>query len=316
MKRIGKTAQGGRMAQTPLIIEVALNGQTPKSQNPNVPYSDDEIVEQALACMDAGAAIVHNHTQEPIFGGTGKFDSEAYARPWRRVLEARPDAILVPTMPVGQQGVPVEVRYSHIVAMAKEGLIAQGLCDPGSFNLSLIGADGLFAPSDMIYRNDMNDSHYYVETCRELNLGLSVSIFEPGFLKFMMAYVRAGKLPPGTLFKLYFSTPDASFGFAPTAKALDAYIEMMDGCNVPWLVSSFGQDCVDCGIAEESIKRGGHVQVGLEPRMGADGSTPTNVELVKKVVELAGRLGREVATPEVAAGILGLPAYPVGFGGK
>lgn len=301
------------MVKPPLIIEVALNGQTPKTQNPNVPYADDELVEQALACMEAGAALVHNHTAEPVFGGTGKFDSEAYARPWRRVLQERPDAILVPTMPVGQEGVPVEVRYSHIVAMAKEGLIAQGLCDPGSFNMSVVGADGLFAPSDLVYRNDMRDSHYYVETCRDLKLGLSVSIFEPGFLKFMMAYVRAGKLPPGTLFKLYFSTKDAPFGFEPTAKALEAYLEMMDGCEVPWLVSSFGQDCVDCGIAEESIKRGGHVQVGLEPRMGADGTAPTNVELVEAAVELAGRYGRAVATPEEAAHILGLPGYPVGF---
>lgn len=301
-------------AHAPLIIEVALNGQTPKTQNPNVPYADDEIVEQALACMEAGASIVHNHTEEPIFGGSGKFDTQAYARPWRRVLEARPDAILVPTMPAWQEGVSLEERYSHIVAMANEGIIAQGLCDPGTFNLSIVGPDGLFAPTDMIYRNNMNDSRYYVETCRELNIGVSVSIFEPGFLKFMMAYQRAGKLPPGTLFKFYFSTADTSFGFEPTAKALEAYLEMMDGCDVPWLVSSFGQDCVDCGIAEESIKRGGHVQVGLEPRMNADNTAPTNVELVEKVVALAGRLGRAVATPEQAAGILGLPGYPVGSG--
>lgn len=302
------------MSQSPLIIEVALNGQTPKAQNPNVPYEDDEIVEQALACMEAGAALVHNHTTEPVFGGSGKFDSEAYARPWRRVLQKRPDAILVPTMPVGQEGVSVEVRYSHIVAMAKEGLIAQGLCDPGSFNMSVVGADGLFAPSDLIYRNDMRDSHYYVEACRRLKLGLSVSVFEPGFLKFMMAYVRAGKLPPGSLFKFYFSTKDAPFGFEPTAKALDAYLEMMDGCNVPWLVSSFGQDCVDCGIARESIKRGGHVQVGLEPRMGADDTAPTNVELVEAVVALAKKHGRAIATPAEAAQILGLPGYPVRYG--
>jgi uncharacterized protein (DUF849 family) len=33
--------------QAPLMIEAALNGQTPKAANPNVPISEDEIVEQA-----------------------------------------------------------------------------------------------------------------------------------------------------------------------------------------------------------------------------------------------------------------------------
>ena len=302
------------MSLPPLIIEVALNGSTSKEQNPTVPYEDDEIVEQALACMEAGAAMVHNHTTEPVFGGTGSYDVEAYARPWRRILQARPDAILLPTMPVGQPGVGVETRYAHIEALAREGLITQGLVDPGSFNLSLKDADGLFMPTDMVYRNDTQDSRYYVDTCRSMGLGLSVSIFEPGFLKFMMAYVDAGKLPPGTLFKFYFGTPDTPFGLPPTATALAAYLEMMQSCDVPWLVSSFGADCVDCGIAEEAIKQGGHVQVGLEPRMGADDATPTNLALVEQVVALGRRYGREPATPAEAAALLQLPTYPARFG--
>jgi uncharacterized protein (DUF849 family) len=151
------------VAGIPLIIEVSLNGSANKDLNPNVPYSDDEIVSDAIACMEAGAALVHNHTAEAIFGGSGKLDAEAYARPWRTLLSKRPEAILTPTMPVGQEGVPVEVRYSHITAMAEEGLLAQGLCDPGTFNLSIAGEDGLFIGTDMLYRNDMNDSIYYVE---------------------------------------------------------------------------------------------------------------------------------------------------------
>ena len=181
----------------PLIIEASLNGATSKAANPNVPYTDEEIVSDALACMESGAALIHNHTDEPIFGGTGELDYERYARPWRLLLGKRPDSILTPTMPVGQEGVAVEVRYSHVERMAEEGLLAQGLCDPGTFNLSFLDEDGLFAPTQMLYRNDMHDSRYYVETCRRLNIGLSISIFEPGFLKFILAYYRAGKLPPG-----------------------------------------------------------------------------------------------------------------------
>lgn len=296
----------------PLIIEASLNGQTPRSRNPNVPYSDDEIVEQALACMDAGAALVHNHTEEPVIGGSGRLDVETYAIAWRKLLSIRPDAILTATMPVGQEGVPVETRYAHIEAMAEEGLITQGLCDPGSFNYAALDEEGLFADSTYVYKNDMHDSRYYVETCRRLKIGLSISIFEPGFVKFIMAYHRAGKLPPGAMLKFYFGSDSMPFGLPPTAKALDAYLEMIDGSGLPWLVSAFGDDCVGCGIAEEAIKRGGHVQVGLEPYVGP--RTPTNLELVEEVAAIAERYERPLATPAQAAEILGFPTYPAGYG--
>ncbi len=295
----------------PLIIESSLNGATSKAINPNVPYSDEEIVADALACMEAGAALIHNHTDESIFGGSGELDYERYARPWRLLLRERPDAILTPTMPVGQQGVTVETRYRHVERMAEEGLLAQGLCDPGTFNLSVLDEDGLFAPSDMLYRNDMHDSRYYVEACRRLNIGLSISIFEPGFLKFVLAYHRAGKLPPGGILKFYFASDDLPFGMPPSPASLDAYLGMLGECDLPWLVSSFGDDCVGCGIAEEAILRGGHVQVGLEPYAGH--RQPSNVELVEEVVVLAKELGRPIASPAQAAEVLSLPSYPVPF---
>lgn len=299
------------VAGKPLIIEASLNGSASKELNPNVPYSDEEIVADAVACMEAGAALIHNHTDEPIIGGSGELDTERYARPWRELLKIRPDAILTPTMPVGQEGVPVETRYKHVEEMAREGLLAQGLCDPGTFNVSLLDEDGLFAPSTYLYRNDTQDSRYYVEKCRELNIGLSISIFEPGFLKFILAYHRAGKLPAGSMIKLYFAADHLPMGMPPTAASLDAYLGMLGDWDVPWLVSSFGADCTGCGLSEEAIKRGGHVQVGLEPYSGD--RTPSNVELVEEVVAIARTYGRPIATPAQAAEMLGLPTFPVAF---
>ena len=183
-----------------------------------------------------------------------------------------------------------------------------GLCDPGSFNYGLVGEDGLFTPSTYVYRNDLHDSRYYVETCRRLGLGLSISIFEPGFVKFILAYVRAGRMPPGGLLKFYFGTEAMPFGLPPTEKALDAYLEMIEGTGLPWLVSVFGDDCVECGLAEHAIRRGGHVQVGLEP-LGASDPDATNVALVERVVELAAECGRPVATATEAARSLRLPRH-------
>ena len=147
-----------------------------------------------------------------------------------------------------------------------------------------------------------------------MNIGLSISIFEPGFLKFILAYLRQDCLPPGSMIKLYFAADHLPFGLPPTAASLAAYLGMLEGFDIPWLVSSFGEDCVGCGLAEEAIKRGGHVQVGLEPYSGD--RTPTNVELVREAVAVAERHGRPVATPTEAAEILGLPTFPVPFAAR
>jgi uncharacterized protein (DUF849 family) len=76
----------------PVIIECAIDGVTPKSKNPNVPVQPAEIAADALACIAAGAAIIHNHIDLP--GATVKDAVARYQEGWRPVLAARPDALI------------------------------------------------------------------------------------------------------------------------------------------------------------------------------------------------------------------------------
>ena len=87
-------------------------------------------------------------------------------------------------------------------------------------------------PDDIVYQNTYRDSVYMVETCRELGVGLSVSIFEPGFLRFILAYHAAGALPPGSLIKLYFGAGKTLFGLPPTRAALEAWADMVGSLAV------------------------------------------------------------------------------------
>ena len=53
------------MSDRPVIISAALCGAgTKKAQAPTVPYTPEEIAEQAIECAKAGAAIVHIHVRE------------------------------------------------------------------------------------------------------------------------------------------------------------------------------------------------------------------------------------------------------------
>ena len=124
------------------IIEVALNGGIPKPSNPHVPRTPDEIVADALACIAAGAAIVHNHNDEPTIGGPPSHDPAPYEQVWRAVLAEEPDAMLYPTMRGWGPDTTIEQRYSHVVALAEAGVLGTTIVDLGPINVAPVDALG------------------------------------------------------------------------------------------------------------------------------------------------------------------------------
>ena len=280
---------------SPVIIEAALNGGTPKRRNPNVPRTPDEVATDALRCLDAGAAIIHNHNDEPVVGGASGFhDPEPYRRAWRPILERRPDVILYPTMASGGPHTSFDERYGHIVALAEERLLRVGLVDPGSVNVGPLGPDGLPMPVETPYINSLADARRMFDVCHRHALAPSISIFEPGFLRVVLAYHAAARLPRGSLVKLYFGGDGSPFGLPPTLPSLEAYLAMLEPTGLPWSVAVLGGDVLGSGFARLALQRGGHLRVGLEDYAGD--RQPTNLELVEEAVALCAEVGRDVAT--------------------
>jgi uncharacterized protein (DUF849 family) len=294
---------------TPVIIEAAINGITNKAQNPHTPIAPQEIAADALACLAAGASVVHSHTDN--FADPGAAIAARQLEGWRPVLAARPDAILYPTAGFGGG---IEERFAHVPILAEACAMRMSVFDPGSLNLGGVDADGVPGGFDFVYTNSFADIRHEAALCERYRLGPSISIFEPGFLRCALAYHRAGRLPAGAFVKFYFGgTTDyvsggaggVGFGLPPTPLALDAYLEMLGDCALPWAVAVIGGDVVASGLARLAIERGGHVRVGLEDFAGP--RTPTNRALVAEVVALAGEIGRPVATCSQASEILALP---------
>ena len=184
--------------------------------------------------------------------------------------------------------------------------------DPGSTNLGGPGPDGL--PSGVVYGVSYDDVKYGFAFCERLRMGASLGIYEPGSLRTTLAYARAGKLPRGTLVKLYFggdygifaTQPGVSFGLPPTLRALDAYLEMLDGSGLPWSVSVWGGDLMATPLARAALERGGHLHVGIEEFYSPERS-PSNEELVREAAALCAQVGRPLATSAEAATLLALP---------
>jgi uncharacterized protein (DUF849 family) len=294
------------MAAEPVIIEAAINGGTTKRRNPHVPISPEEIAADALAAVEAGASVIHNHID--LSGIDEATAAARYLEGWRPALAQRPDILFYPTVHFGPP-----IGYEHLVPLAETGLLRLGLCDPGSVNLGRAGSDGV--PVDaMVYANSNAVIARAFELCAELGLGPSLAIYEPGFLRTTLAWWSAGRLPEGAMVKLYFSTDrglmGAPFGLPPTAKALEAYLELLEGCDLPWAVSVVGGDVGASEVARLALERGGHLHLGLEFFRGD--RTPTNAELVAEAAALCQTAGRPVATCDQAADILRLPRRRAG----
>jgi 3-keto-5-aminohexanoate cleavage enzyme len=290
---------------SPVIIECAINGVTSKTTNPHVPVEPSEITADALACMEAGAAIIHNHID--LYGVSVEQAAQRYLEAWRPVLAARPDALLYPTV---HFGAGFSISYEHLIPLAAAGLRV-GLADPGSVNLGGTDPDGIPA-GNLVYSNSFQTIGRAFDICHREQLGPSLAIYEPGFLRTTLAWWRAGRLPRGAMIKLYFSTEHgylaAPFGLPPTERALDAYLEVLGECDIPWAVSVVGGDLCANPLAKLAVERGGHLHLGLEFYRGD--RIPTNIELVTEAANLCRQLGRAIATPEQAAHILGLPTKP------
>lgn len=83
-----------------------------------------------------------------------------------------------------------------------------------------------------------------------------------------------------------------------------AYLDMLDGMDLPWSVAVLQGDVVASGLARIALELGGHVRVGLEDYAGP--RTPGNVELVRELVSLAKEVGRPVAGVTEARAVLAM----------
>ena len=122
----------------PVIITLAINGETSKKRNPHVPQKPEEIVADAVACFGAGVAVVHNHMGD--INLTGQAAAERYALAWAPIRAAVPDAILCPTT---QQAADLDERLAvAIVSATPWSSSARTACryrwnDPSVISMSL-----------------------------------------------------------------------------------------------------------------------------------------------------------------------------------
>lgn len=293
--------------ETPVILETAINGMTSKAKNPNAPRTPAEIERESLRCFALGASIVHAHNSD--IGLTGAAAADDYLAAWRPILAQQPEALWYPTL---TSGTGMAAKLDHIERIAREVPVPMCAFDPGSTNIGAPGPGGL--PVGGVYAVSYDDVRVAFEFCERFAMGPALGIYEPNALRTTLAWQRAGKLPAGSMVKLYFggeyglmsTEPGVTFGLMPTESGLLAYLDMLEGTDLPWSVSVWGGDLMETPIAKLALERGGHLHIGVEEFYSKERS-PSNEELIREAKALCDKVGRPLASFADTRRLLSLP---------
>ncbi|MDA0339278.1 MAG: 3-keto-5-aminohexanoate cleavage protein [Proteobacteria bacterium] len=269
-------------------LEVALNGGWGRKLQPLIPASVEEIIEEGVACANAGAAIIHFHSTIP---GTGEWveDADFYIRAIEGLRE-RTDAIVYPTLALTGAA---EERYAPTLALCERGLMEWGVVDPGTVNIthrSQVQADR----NGFIYPNPDDHIRMGLELAQHYDWHPSYAIYEPGFMRAGAWWAERYPTLPTPIYRLML--PDHfTFGLPFEDWALDAYRKLHSMCapDAPLMVAAFGNEPEP--MIPTILDAGCHLRVGLEDAPA--GSKRGNLELVESAVAEIEKTGRTVATP-------------------
>ncbi len=272
-----------------LIINVALTGNfSSKSANPNVPCSPEEIAEDAAKCYAAGAAFFHLHAREG--NGQPSCDPALFSEIISKVRRKCPDAILCATTS-GRVFKTFEQR-SAVLELEKDSKPDFASLTLGSMNFP---TEPSINSPEMVERLSRRMA--------EKGIRPELEVFETGMINYAAYLLRKGFLPRPLYMNLFFGL----LGTMP-GRIIDIVHQVH---SVPpgsvWGAAGGGRFQLPVNTA--AIVMGGHVRVGLEDNLFYDYAKTvpaTNEMLVKRVVRIAGELGRPIARPREARAMLGV----------
>ena len=162
-----------------LIITAAICGaEVTKEQNPNVPYTVEEIVREAKSAVDAGAAIVHLHVRWD--DGTPTQDRGRFQECEEAILKVCPNVILIPSTG-GAVGMTPDERLQ---STDTNPLPEMATLDCGTCNFG-----------DEIFDNTMPTMRAFGKRMMERGIKPEYECFEMGHLDTILNMAKKGQAP-------------------------------------------------------------------------------------------------------------------------
>ena len=270
-----------------LIITAAICGaEVTKEQNPNVPYTVEEIVREAKSAVDAGAAIVHLHVR--FDDGTPTQSRERFQECEEAIYKVCPNVILIPSTGGAVGMTPDErLQSTDTTPLPEMATLDCGTCNFG----------------DEIFDNTMPTMRAFGKRMIERGIKPEYECFEMGHLDTILTMARKGEVPGAPMqFNFVLGVPGCTPATVPNLCWLVNGIP----AGSTWTVTGVGRHTFP--MAAAAIAMGGNVRVGFEDNLylSKDVLAQSNSELVAKVIRMTNELGRPIASSDKARAILNL----------
>ena len=288
-----------------LIIEVRINEYASRQHNPNVPFSPEEISEEALRCWRQGASLIHYHARDPQSGAPSS-KTEHYADA-ARLIHDKSDLIVMPTLGAWTLPSP-EARMSHIIEMAKNPATRPDFApiDMATSNVDIYDAHNRrFLSDDVVYMNPTKTLRYFAETIRGSGVRPYVALWNVNSIRVTAAFVEAGLLEQPLYGGIVLTEDGLLAGNPGTVRGLEAMVDFIpSNLRLHWSVMCVGGNLFP--LVGATVERGGHIAIGLGDYPYPELGTPRNAQLVERIALMAREMGREIAAPSEARKMLGL----------
>ncbi|MFX1349365.1 MAG: 3-keto-5-aminohexanoate cleavage protein [Promethearchaeota archaeon] len=271
-----------------LIITAAICGaEVTKKNNPNIPYTVEEIGREAECAYNAGASIIHLHVRED--DGTPTQDKERFRECIEEIKKRCPDVIIMPSTG-GAVGMTNEERLQPIYLEPAPEIAT---LDCGTMN---------YGGGDEIFINTENTIIHFAEEMNKRGIKYELECFDKGMVDTALRLNQKGYIKEPMHFNFV-------LGVIGGITATQRDLEFLKG-SIPedstFTVCAIGKH--EFPMITLSIKMGGHARVGFEDNvyLSKGKLAKSNGELVEKAVSISKELGREIANPNEAREILGL----------
>jgi len=296
-----------------VIITAAVTGAVHiPSMSDYLPLTPQQIIDEAVAANQAGAAVVHLHARDPQ---TGKPSSDpALMKQITDGVRERCDVVIGITTG-GAIGMNIQERLAA-VPICKAELAS---CNAGSVNFCFSPiADKIKEPKydweipfvkntyTVPFANTFKDIEDYVRVMGENGTKPEFEVYEVGMLSNIAYFVKRGLIKGPVYLQFVLGIMGGLPATMDNLLFLYNTAQKVLGDSFVWSCAAAGKDQFDLTTAAMIL--GGNVRVGLEDNlyMSRGVLAKSNAEPVGKIAAIAGLLGREIASPPEARETLGL----------
>lgn len=275
-----------------IVITAALCGAgTTKAQTPYVPITPDEIAADAVACVKAGASVIHIHVRDDE--GKNTMETDRWVEVVTKVREALAAENLDAVLNLTSSGskFPEDMRLAHLPVLKPE------MCsyDPGTMNWA----------NSYVFLNTPSFLERLGTLTQELEIKPELEIFDGGMIGNVEYYLKKGFLKEPLHYQLVLNV---SGGMPGNIESINYIVSKLRPGST-WSISGIGASHMACMLGGLAAGCTG-LRVGLEDNIYMEkGVLATNPQLVERACQLATIAGREIATAAEAREILGLKKH-------